>query len=165
MDYTFTLADESALKTVYTLIDKRIKWMDAVGIQQWNVTDYWGVYPKEYYINLVQQKTLYVLKRKIDNKIVGTAAVFDTDERWKGDLDIPAYYVHHLATDINESGAGKAILTFIQELAVKKGKACIRLDCATNNKRLNDYYEQEGYALVGRCVDGDYFGNRREKRL
>ncbi len=165
MNYKFTLADHSALQHIYTLIDKRIEWMDKMGIQQWNVTNYWEVYPKNYYINELKNKNLYVLKRNKDEAIIGAVVIFDVDVRWKDDYDVPAYYIHNFVTDINEKGAGKFMLKCIQELAINNNKICLRLDCATSNKNLNDYYKQEGFVLVGQCIDGNYFGNKREKRF
>jgi len=164
-DYIFTLADKSALENIYLLIDKRTEWMDETGIQQWNVTNYWDAYPRTYYVNELQNKNLYILQRKTDKKIAGAAIIFDNDERWKNDYDTPAYYIHNFVADIKEKGAGKLILKYIQELAIRNNKTCLRLDCAASNQRLNDYYEEEGFVFVGQCVDGNYLGNKREKRL
>ena len=157
--------EESDLGDIYALIDKRIQWMDEKGIQQWNVLGYWEPYPKAYYVGKLQENSLYVLKRRADQKTVGAAVLIDAVEGWKSDSDIPAYYVHNFVADTDEKGAGKILLGHIQELALKDKKACLRLDCSFSNERLNRYYEQEGYALVGTCVDGNYFGNKREKLL
>lgn len=165
MDYQFGLADESVLEQIYTLIDRRIRWMDEVGIRQWNVTDYWGVYPKEHYIEQMQQNRLYVLKRLPDLAVVGTAVLYETDGRWPDGQCIPAYYVHHFATALTEKGAGKFLLEQLEELARTEGKDALRLDCPSDNPRLNQYYEEKGYVLMGTCVDGVYCGNRREKRF
>ena len=39
----------------------------------------------------------------------------------------------------------------------------MRLDCAEDNEFLNSYYDSMGYRLAGRCEDGVYIGNKREK--
>ena len=41
MHYELKRGTLSDLPQVYKIIDDRIHWMDAVGIRQWNVTDYW----------------------------------------------------------------------------------------------------------------------------
>lgn len=164
MQYEFTLGEKTELKKVYELIDQRIHWMDDVGIKQWNVTDYWECYPKSYYEKAVEQKHLYVLKRKKDGRIVGTAVLYEQDDRWKG-REANAYYVHHLATELGEKGAGKAILQCCQKLAAEHQKAFLRLDCAIDNKKLNHYYDQLQFDYAGICIDGKYMGNRREKSI
>ncbi len=163
MDYQFVLADKSTLEQIYALIDQRIHWMDEVGIRQWNVTDYWGVYPKEHYVEQMQQNRLYVLKRASDQTVVAVAVLYETDERWAGEQDVPAYYVHHFAADTHEKGAGALLLQHLEHTARRDGKAALRLDCADDNPRLNQYYAKKGYVLVGTCVDGVYRGNKREK--
>lgn len=163
MPYQFGLADESALDQIYALIDQRIQWMDNNGIRQWNVTDYWGVYPKEHYVEQIHQKHLYVLKRTSDQTVVAVAVLYESDERWAGEQDVPAYYVHHFAADSCEKGAGALLLQHLEHIARRDGKAALRLDCADDNPRLNQYYKQKGYVLTGTCVDGVYHGNKREK--
>lgn len=41
----------------------------------------------------------------------------------------------------------------------------MRLDCAVDNKFLNEYYDSMGYKIVGRCKEGVYIGNKREKEI
>lgn len=163
MNYTFILADESVLEDVYGLIDRRIQWMDDNDIQQWNVTGYWEAYPRSYYVRMVRKRCLYVLKREADQKTVSAAVLFDEDKRWHDDPMFPAYYVHNFVTAPEEKGVGKILLSYIEDLARKKGKVCIRLDCSRSNQKLNRYYEQQGYILRGQCADGNYLGNKREK--
>lgn len=123
MDYILDLATQSDLSAVCHLIDERIRWMDAVGIRQWNVTDYWGVYPRSHYEELVRLGQLYVLRQRPHGKIAGAAALYETDPRWQGLLEIPAYYVHHFAADEAQKGAGAVLLSLIEELGARRGKA------------------------------------------
>ncbi len=165
MEYLFALAEKGDLEAVFGLIDGRIRWMDEKGIRQWNVRDYWNVYPKEYYARKQRQRELFVLKRQADQRVVGAAAILEEDEYWQEDSDVPAYYIHNLVADSAERGAGRALLRCIEKRALEKGKICLRLDCAMDNQRLNDYYEQMGFVLAGVCYDGNYTGNKREKKL
>ena len=165
MDYQFDLADESVLEAVYALIDRRIDWMDAVGIRQWNVTDYWGVYPKEHYVEQMRHDRLFVLKRAADGAVVGTAVLYETDPRWPDGETASAYYVHHFAASPDEKGAGAVLLRHLEKYTRQKGKAALRLDCADGNTRLNRYYREKGYSPCGTCVDGLYRGILQEKPL
>lgn len=163
--YQFGLARTTELEEIFALIDRRIQWMDEVGIRQWNVTDYWGVYPREHYIQQLQQNRLYVLRRITDNTVVGTAVLYETDDRWPDGMFACAYYVHHFASALNEKGVGELLLNHLEDLARAHGKDSLRLDCAGDSPRLNRYYAEKGYVLMGSCTDGVYRGNLREKRF
>lgn len=165
MDYTFSLAVEKDLPHIHTLIDRRIRWMDQMGIQQWNVTDYQTVYPEEHYIEQMKQNHLYVLKRCSDASVVAAAVLYDTDPRWPDTEEIPAYYVHHFVADLQEKGAGEILLRHLEEIALQHGKPVLRLDCPSDSPRLNLYYHRKGYVHCGTCVDGKYRGNLKEKQL
>lgn len=160
-NFTFLLADESAVDSVFYLVLQRMKWMDIVGIKQWNVTCYDEVYPKEYYLRKICKGELYILKEA--DKIIGAAVLLENDDRWND--TIPAYYVHNLVTDVTAKGAGGVLLKYIEEKAVQSKKRCVRLDCSADNEKLNQYYLQKGYHKVGVCIDGYYRGNKREKKI
>jgi len=161
MNYDFIPADASCMEDFYALIDGRIEWMNEVGIRQWNATGYWVRYPREYYVRLMQAGQLYVLRRE-DGKIVGGAALMDADPHWKGFEGDSACYLHHFVTDVQEKGVGKLMLKEAENIARRMGRACLRLDCADNNPRLNRYYEEAGYPITGHCTDGLYSGNRQD---
>lgn len=57
------------------------------------------------------------------------------------------------------------MLRFVENLARENNKEKLRLDCAEDNEFLNSYYKNEGYCFVGKCEDGLYKRNRREKNL
>lgn len=163
--YTFARGTLADLPQVYTIIDERIRWMDEVGIEQWNVTDYWDCYPKSYYEKAVHDGNLYVLKEAGGDRITGVAVLYESDERWAKQQGPAAYYVHHLATRIGEKGAGKEMLAFCEKQAAADRKEYLRLDCAIDNPKINAYYDKLRYDYAGTCVDGKYAGNLREKKI
>ena len=65
----------------------------------------------------------------------------------------------HMVTVLDSWG-----LALIQ-LARRRGKVYLRLDCTVNNGPLNRYYEEQGYVFAGTCDDGAYGGNLRQKRV
>ena len=164
MPYLFAQGTLGDLPRFYDLLRERIAWMDEVGIQQWNTTDYWAVYPESHYEALTERGELYVLRREEDGVLVAAAALYESDPRWP-DCTPPAFYVHHLLTDMGEKGAGRELLRHCEELGRQRGKVYLRLDCAIDNERLNRYYEEQNYVFAGTCVDGVYVGNLRQKRL
>ncbi len=163
MEYKFTPGTPNDAKEVVGLIARRIAWMDEKGIEQWNVTDYLEAYPKSYYEEQAEKGRLYVLKA--EDVIIGAVVLLEEDERWDDCEAVPAYYVHNLVTAVSEKGAGGRLLDFAESLAIERGKAALRLDCAEDNPRLNAYYESRGFMPRGRCQDGPYIGIKREKLL
>ena len=163
MAYIFQVAKPEEVETVFELYRKRICWMDDVGIHQWNTTDYLSVYPIDYYREQQSLGNLYALKK--DNSIIGAVVLLQSDDRWLDRAASSAYYVHNLVTDPSITGAGKVILVETEKLAIQNGKSFLRLDCAVDNAFLNEYYASMGFLLSGKCEDGPYIGNRREKQL
>ena len=140
------------------LIHQRIAWMDEVGIRQWNVTDYDGVYPPEYYEECWRRGELFALADTATDRIVCVGALKETDPRWPEESPPPAFYLHHLAADIACKGAGRIFLSEAELHASRTGKMYMRLDSAIDNPALTRYYEALGYLPAGRCVDGLYEG-------
>lgn len=161
MAYLFSPALESEAAEAFRLIEERIRWMDRVGIRQWNVGGYTEVFPESYYRDMAREGKLYLLRD--GENIAGAAVLLESDDRW--DDTPPAYYVHNLVGSLDSRGAGGAILDFVEQMAVRHHKKYVRLDCSIDNPELNTYYEKRGYHLAGQCQEGPYIGNRRQKAV
>lgn len=148
---------------IMKLIKKRIDWMDYKGINQWNKTHYIEHYPTNYYIQAAKEGKLYVLSN-IENQIIASAVLLTKDIRWEQNIS-SAYYIHNLVSSIEKKNAGKEIIQYIEELARLQEKDYVKLDCAVDNQKLNQWYEMLGYKYVGTITDGEYKGGLREKRL
>lgn len=146
------------------LIHQRITWMDQVGIRQWNVTDYDGVYPPEYFRACFDAGELFALEDVATGQVICAGALKEQDPRWP-DAPEPAFYLHHLAAALNHKGAGRIFLQAAEAFAAGQGKAFMRLDSAIDNPALTAYYEAQGYLPVGTCIDGLYEGILRQKAL
>ena len=162
--YRLLPASPRHMEAVYRIIDDRIRWMDRVGIRQWNTTDYWGVYPKEYYCMRAENGELMVYADSAD-AVVAVGALLREDPRWEDGFSASAYYLHHFATALDTPGVGSRMLLALEDYTRQQGKHFLRLDCAVDNAFLNDYYTAQGYVLCGTCIDGLYEGNLREKEL
>lgn len=147
------------------LIHQRIAWMDEKGIRQWNVTDYDGVYPPEYYEACWQKGELYALEDPASGAVICAGALKEQDDRWPEALSAPAFYLHHLAADPGHRGAGRIFLSQAERHARHAGKTYLRLDSAIDNPALTRYYESQGYLPTGTCTDGLYEGILRQKKL
>ncbi len=157
---TITLANAKHLPAILDIIKQRINWMDEKGLYQWNKTDYMGVYPPEYFLDLIQKEEVFVAQE--GEKVLGVMALFPEDPRWG--KNGTAFYVHHLATACGVSGLGKEMLRFAETYALEQKKDYLRLDCQQVNLPLNRYYEALGYVHCGVCIDGEYVGNLMEKK-
>lgn len=164
-EYRFRLLLPGELPAMLALIHQRIAWMDQVGIRQWNVTDYDGVYPPEYYAACQEKGELFALEDVSGGQIVCVGALKEEDPRWPESFDEPAFYLHHLAADVACRGAGRRFLREAEQHAARVGKRFLRLDSAIDNPALTRYYESQGYLPAGTCIDGLYEGILRQKQL
>ena len=167
MEMHFRQATFQDVDSIIELVRQRIEWMDAQGLHQWNETDYFGRYPREYWENRVGS----FLVGEENGKVVVAVALYTEDVRWTrdgqytGSLSGDAYYIHHLVTSPNAKGAGVAMMRYVEEYALEHDIHLLRLDSATHNKVLENYYHQLGYVACGTCHHGKYQGILREKPL
>jgi hypothetical protein len=152
------------LDEAIALIRARVAWMDAVGIRQWNVTDYMGVYPRSYFEQIFVGGELFALYDAA-GRMLAVGALKQADERWQDAEDADAFYLHHFASAVDCPGAGSRFLACAEQYAKTAGKQYFRLDSAIDNPKLEQYYSKRGYRPVGQCVDGAYVGILREKKL
>lgn len=164
MEYELSLANSpNDVEDVFALINKRIEWMDHKEIKHWNVFNYCELFPLQYYHDQMNKGNLYVLKQTNNKKVVGAIVLTETDVYW--DDNVPAYYLHNFVADADAKGAGREILSQIEKIAINNHKERVRLDCIIDNSKLNTYYEQAGYNIVGELKDAPYEGYKREKKL
>lgn len=161
--YIFRQALPREVPEVFALIMRRVAWMDTVGIRQWNTTKYDRRYPLHYYEERRRQEELFVLEEKATGRILCVGALFHEDERWPDPES--AYYLHHLASDVDAKGTGSIFLAMAEAYTAARGKTYMRLDSAVGNQTLEQYYTSRGYVEAGRCRDGLYEGILRQKKL
>ena len=163
-DYEFRPCRPEEAAEVFRLIRARTRWMDEVGIRQWNHTDYLNVFPLSYYEEQQAEGTLYVLCERQTGKLAAAAVLLTEDERWQGDV-APALYIHNLVGAPDCPGAGKEFLRRTEEMALRMGKRYLRLDSTRDNEALTAYYERCGFQPAGECALGAYEGTLRQKPL
>lgn len=167
-EYIFRPIKKEEIPQMFSIILDRMKWMDKVGIRQWNVTYYDEVYPIEYYEEHRLAGEVFVLEKKADGSIAAAAVLKNEDDRWENVScyrERSAFYLHNFASVIGEKGAGAVFLSLAEKYAKSVGKECLRLDSADDNEKLSAYYTEKGYRAVGHCFDGLYSGTLREKQL
>ena len=128
------MARQDALEKIFALYAARVRWMNEVGIHQWNDTDYLSAYPPDDYADMQRRGLLFVLEGE-NGALLGAVVLLPEDERWDGQPSRRAWYVHNLVTAVGASGAGKAILREAEKLAKPHGMEVMRLDCADDNSK------------------------------
>lgn len=166
-DYIFRPVKKEEIPVMFDIIQSRVRWMDEVGIKQWNVTDYAAVYPLEYFEYHRQKGETFALCEN-NGEIIACAVMKKEDDRWEHIPDYKdkkALYLHNFAVRLDKKGTGKIFLEKAEKYAADNGYECFRLDSADDNKKLEAYYSEKGYIPRGICVDGLYSGILREKIL
>ena len=166
--YVFRKIREDEIPVMFSIILSRMKWMDEVGIDQWNNTYYDEVYPVSYYEEHRRAGEVFVLEEISTGEIVSAAVLKNEDDRWEHIEDYStksAFYLHNFCSRIDKKGTGKIFLDFAEEYARICEKDVFRLDSADDNKVLEAYYENRGYIPKGFCIDGLYKGILREKEI
>lgn len=75
------------------------------------------------------------------------------------------YYIHSLASNPYQKGTGKLFFSYLESFAKEKGKEYLRLDSLRGNETLEDYYSMLCFVEKGTCVDRNYHGILRERKL
>ncbi len=166
--YVFRKIKKEEIPVMFSVILSRMRWMDEVGIDQWNNTFYDEVYPVSYYEEHRRAGEVFVLEEISTGEIVSAAVLKNEDDRWEHVEDYStksAFYLHNFCSRIDKKGTGKIFLDFAEEYARICEKDVFRLDSADDNKVLEAYYESRGYTPKGLCVDGLYKGILREKEI
>ena len=164
---TFRKARLQDVEGIMELVQQRIDWMNAVGLHQWNETDYFGRYPHSYW----EKNIGYFLVGEEKGRVVVAIALYTEDVRWTrdgiytGNASGDAYYLHHLVTDPACRGAGVSMMQYVELFAQEHGINLLRLDSAVGNHALEKYYTDLGYTACGTCHDQLYHGVLREKSL
>ncbi len=167
-EYIFRPIREDEVPVMFDIIGSRVRWMDEVGIKQWNVTNYAEVYPLEYFHFHRRQGEVFVLEEAESGEIAACAVLKNEDDRWEGVFDyksVKALYLHNFAVRLDKKGTGSIFLRMAEKYAAERGVECFRLDSADDNEKLEEYYSSKGYISRGSCADGLYKGILREKKL
>lgn len=164
---TFRRARLQDVDAIMLLVQRRIDWMNAVGLHQWNETDYFGRYPRSYW----ERNINYFLVGEEEGRVVVAIALYTEDVRWTrdgvytGTASGKAYYLHHLVTDPASKGVGKKMMLYVEQYAIEHHVSLLRLDSAVGNLTLEKYYIDLGYTACGTCHDQLYHGVLREKSV
>ncbi|WP_449063273.1 GNAT family N-acetyltransferase [Planomonospora algeriensis] len=144
-------ADAADLPGVLALLARTAAWLNGRGVRQWPA----GGFPAERITPLIERGDMYLLDGE-DGPIATVALDGHADPEFWTAQDDPAsaLYVHKLAVarGCSGRGLGEALLDWAGLRAVAAGRRWLRLDCAKENRRLQDYYRRQRFTHL-RTVD------------
>ncbi|MBU8772173.1 GNAT family N-acetyltransferase [Cytobacillus oceanisediminis] len=139
---------------IINMLKQIAQWMKDNDINQWRfLLD--GGDDEEIEQAISNKETYIVLK---DHEIVATFTLLSKQSEWDrhiwgDDISSKSLYLHRLAIipTYMKKGIGKSILTWIQDNA--HDKEYLKLDCVTDNVKLNNFYRCNDFELIG-VTDG-----------
>jgi len=139
-------------------------------LHQLGVKDQWAKNgfcdSKDYFMDAIEAGQIYFAC--LNDQICGVVLIRYQDLDIWGPDDGGAGYIHHLGVDKRKAypGLGKDILLRAEGVIRKSGRSVVRLDCLQTNRRLNQYYLDQGYFMVKDNIYEDgVIGRLYEKRL
>ena len=82
MELIFEQTQFNNIPEAYSIIEKRVQWMENKGIRQWNTTDYLNTYPIAYFEAQQKAGNLYIAKDAVSDKVLGLMVLMPHDTRW-----------------------------------------------------------------------------------
>ncbi len=149
-DLRFRLAEETDLATLVRLRDDAARWMLAQGITgQWEP----GQLDQDHFRRTMAGGEVWLAEA--DGRVAGAWELWWEDEDAWGPQPPVAGYVHRLtiARSNVQPGTGRLLLRAAEHRIAATGRAFARLDCLAGNARLNSYYLNAGYQVVGHKAD------------
>lgn len=152
--FNIKIATNNDSRNVISMLKEIAQWMKDSNINQWGFLLEGGD-DEEIKQAIVNQETYIVMN---GNEYVATFTLLSKQSEWDThiwgeDNTSNALYLHRLAIvpSYMNKGLGKRILAWIEENTTNK--EYLRLDCVAENIKLNSFYENNGFELVG-ITDG-----------
>lgn len=145
-DLGFRLAADADLAAVVRLRDNAARWMLAQGVTgQWRPGELDG----DHFRRIMESGEVWLAEAA--DRVVGAWELWWEDEDAWGPQPPTAGYVHRLMVDHSSvpPGTGRQLLRFAECRVAETGRGLVRLDCLAGNARLNAYYLNAGYQVVG----------------
>ncbi|MEW1776692.1 GNAT family N-acetyltransferase [Streptomyces sp. NPDC086777] len=145
-DLRLRRAGERDLAALVRLRDDAARWMLARGITgQWQP----GQLGVDHFRRVMAGAEVWLAEA--GGRVAGAWELWWDDEDAWGPQPPVAGYVHRLMVDRGNArpGTGRVLLGAAERRVATMGRALVRLDCLSGNARLNSYYLQAGYRVVG----------------
>lgn len=151
-------AGPSDVETVRDLLGEVSAWLLDRGLRQWPER-----FDDEWFVPALEAGHTWLARR--DGGLVATITLQWGDELVWGPRPADAGYVHRLAVRRAAAGVGAELLAWAEQETRAAGRDFLRLDCWSENARLRQYYEANGFEHRGDTVEWDWTVSRYEKQL
>lgn len=153
------------LGQVLRLYNDTAHWLVKQGIEQWPYP-----VPHAFSQHIEDELThgeVYLARLSSDPNPVGVAYLRWTKHELWPDDEAHAGYLYGLAVHPRVRGRaiGTALLTWLAKYVKRQGRAYVRLDCLATNKKLRQYYRDQGFYLHGLASLSDFDRALYEKQL
>ena len=154
-------ARPSDLDTVVSILEEAARWLATRGIRQWEP----GSFSRRDVERRIERDEAFVFR--VSGRVVGCVVLQWSDEEVWGKRPDDAGYVHGLAIRRAEAGKGLGteLLRWAEGCVGASGRKYLRLDCASSNRALNEYYERAGFRSRGRVLAWGLEVSRYEKKV
>lgn len=145
---------------VLQILKENSEWLASLGIKQWEPDYYLVKFNEEYYKRAIANNELYV--GKIDGQVCGAFVLRSYDPAWEDDG--VSYFICNVGVKVSMHGneIGKTMIEYAKNIVKDLGAEKLKLDCVSNNEKLNKYFEDLGFRLLTTVVVNDrYTGNKR----
>lgn len=163
MRFAVKLAVQDESHKIIDFLKETAQWLKEKGIKQWSFLLHGG--EDEEIKRAIENQATYIVSN--EGGMIATFTLSrdksDWDKHIWGEQDeFGSLYLHRLAIKPSymKNGLGRDLLTWI-ETNFKCQAGYLKLDCVADNKKLNHFYREHGFRLVG-CNDGH---NQYEKKL
>ncbi|MEU6083487.1 GNAT family N-acetyltransferase [Streptomyces sp. NPDC047108] len=146
VDVRVRLAVEADVAALVRVRDDAARWMLARGVSgQWRP----GELDDGHFRRVMACGEVWL--GEVGGRLVGGWELWWEDEAAWGRQPPVAGYVHRLMVDRSAAapGTGRLLLRAAERRVAAVGRTCVRLDCLAGNARLNSYYQDAGYRVVG----------------
>lgn len=157
----FKVAQAADLPVVLDILAEAAAWIKDKGIDQWPSPP--NAFWRQRLQGMVERGEMFTVG--IVTNRLAMVRITTSNRHWPDDN--LALYVGLLAirTQMHGHGLGAHILTWAALKAQREGKRFLRLDCLASNRRLCQYYEEQGFVYKGRFTSGEYVAAMYEKPL
>ncbi len=154
----FKKATIDNIDEIINLYVKRMVWFKQNGIKQWS--KYLTNHPKEQFIQVIEKGNYYILKK--DNDIIAGFEISTDSNFWK-DNKSNAYYLYKVVSKVGYKSLGSEIFKIAKNITRTSGKAYLRIECLSSNKKLNELYDKYGFKYVKEGQDYYHYTLREWK--
>ena len=158
--FTLKIVQKEQIEDVLQLYEKRIKWFNQKGINQWQ--QYLIHHNKDEFLKAIENNELFVIYQK--NNIVACFELSEDSRLWNEE-DNESYYIYKIVSKIGSSGIGAVMFDICSDIAKLNNKKYLKIDCLERNKKLNEIYDSYGFEYVRTDTKDYYTFNLRKKRV